>query len=761
MLQASQSLASNRRLNVLANHLSLNVGRADQTDNASSDPHHDVDQQQQQQQLWLAMNETAAIGKGMFSNDNPHPSGSQSLNSTPLTLTDSDTEQLANSIIRGDYRELRQTLFTYFQQHADYYKIFSGYDMTLEDARQKSHDRAIRILKEKFVSPYDILKDPLKISVFINSIPTDASTLVKLSVHFNLFGACIAHLGTSEQLERWLGPKSDFSERLGCFLMSELTHASNVRKLGVTATYDRARNEFVINTPDEGAQKYWIGNAYKSATKGVLFAQCIVDGVNHGVHAFVVPMRDPSTMKVYDGILVRDVGIKMGLNGIDNGMVAFNNYRIPVDHLLSRYAQIKDGKYETSIKNDNVRFAKQIGALLQARLGVGTGCCNALQMALITAIRYAHRRVQFGPPSKDKTKSKSEEEWPLIKYKTHQVRLIPLIAEAYAYHFFASFCMKKYEEYMIGGNRDDLLKTVHLLASASKVMISWRNLAIIQECREACGGQGFLTRNLLPILRIDSEANVTLDGDNHLLLYQISGVLLSEYAKQFAPSKDKSLLTTVLGPGLNAANALYILGKDKINDFWRDGLLKHYANTNEEHLMSKEFLLGALQFRENRLVHTLAAKMHKTSQKFKIEQHMSNGEAQFAAHNLCSTHSIQCGKAYCDKIIAKIFFEKVEYLRSTLGVHSNIYKTMHTLSCIFAMSIIINDPFFLEKKVIGATKSKALKRLREQLVSNVTHCCLSLVDGFGIPDFVLDGTIGSRNENNVALNGYNHKIVDV
>ncbi|KAG2373951.1 hypothetical protein C9374_011616 [Naegleria lovaniensis] len=747
-----------RRLNVLANH--LNIATTTDHNNIQLYPSSSLDHHG-----WLAMNETAALGKGMLS-ATPIQGGSfntNSLNSsTPLTLTDSETEQLANTIIRGDYRELRQTLFTYFQQHADYYKIFSGYDMSLDDARQKSHDRAIRILKEKFVSPYDILKDPLKISVFMNSIPTDASTLVKLSVHFNLFGACIAHLGTSEQLERWLGPKSDFSERLGCFLMSELTHASNVRKLGVTATYDRARNEFVLYTPDEGAQKYWIGNAYKSATKGVLFAQCIVDGVNHGVHAFVVPMRDPSTMKVYDGILVRDVGIKMGLNGIDNGMVAFNNYRIPIDHLLSRYAQIKDGKYETSIKNDNVRFAKHIGALLQARLGVGTGCCNALQMSLTTAIRYAHRRVQFGPPPpKDKTKSKNEEEWPLIKYKTHQMRLMPLVAEAYAYHFFASFCMKKYEEYMIGGNRDDLLKTVHLLASASKVQISWRNLAIIQECREACGGQGYLTRNLLPILRVDSEANVTLDGDNHLLLYQISGVLLSEYAKQFAPSKDKSLLTTVLGPGLNAANALYILGKEKINDLWRDGLLKHYANTNEEHLLSKEFLLGALQFRENRLVHTLAAKMHKTSQKFKIEQHMSNGEAQFAAHNLCSTHSLQCGKAYCDKIIAKIFFEKVEYLKTTLGSHSNIYKAMHTLSCIFAMSIIINDPFFLEKKVIGATKSKALKRLREQLVSNVTHCCLSLVDGFGIPDFVLEGSIGSRNENYVALNGYNHKIVDV
>ncbi|EFC42820.1 Acyl-CoA dehydrogenase [Naegleria gruberi] len=677
---------------------------------------------------------------------------------TSFSLTQQDVHSIANNLLKPDYVELRQKLLDYFTKNQDYFKMYSGYDAKLEECRQKSHDRALKILSQEFVSPIDILKDPLKISLFLNSIPTDVSSLVKLSVHFNLFGACIAHLGTTEQLDKWLGPNSTFSKELGCFLMSELAHASNVRQLAVTATYDSSRNEFIINTPDEGAQKYWIGNAFKSATSGVLFAQCIVDGVNHGIHSFVVPLRDPKTMKVYDNILIRDVGIKMALNGIDNGMVAFNNYRIPASNLLARYAKINNGKYETTIKNENVRFAKHIGALLQARLGVGSGSINALQMALIVAIRYAHRREQFGPPKSN--------EWKLIEYKTHQMRLLPLLAESYAYNFFSSYCMKKYEEYMKSGFKEELLKNLHLLASVSKVVISSRNLDIIQECRESCGGQGVLTRNLLPILRVDSEANVTLDGDNHLLLYQISGVLLTEYAKQFKTLPNvknnvfMSALTNIVGPSVDAINSIYIIGKEGVNDFWRNGLLTHYANTSKDHILSKEFLMGALQYRENRLVHTLASKMYKLTEKYKSLNNNTH-TAQYLAHNEASTHSLNCAKAYCDKIIGQIFFEQLDSIKSSMGVYSNVYKIMQTMCQLFVLSIIAKDPFFLAKKVVGASKFKAIKKLREELATSLAGNSLQLIDAFAIPDFVLDGSIGARNFHYITLNGYNHEIQDM
>ncbi len=40
------------------------------------------------------------------------------------------------------------------------------------------------------------------------------------------------------------------------------------------------------------------------------------------------------------GIEVGDIGAKMGLVALDNGYVAFNNFRIPRENMLMRYAEV-------------------------------------------------------------------------------------------------------------------------------------------------------------------------------------------------------------------------------------------------------------------------------------------------------------------------------------------------------------------------------------------------------------------------------------
>ena len=87
-----------------------------------------------------------------------------------------------------------------------------------------------------------------------------------------------------------------------------------------TATFDPKTQEFVMNSPDFESAKCWAGLLGKVATHALVFAQLITpDNKSHGLHAFIVPVRDPETFDVFPNLTVGDMNEKLGLNGIDNG----------------------------------------------------------------------------------------------------------------------------------------------------------------------------------------------------------------------------------------------------------------------------------------------------------------------------------------------------------------------------------------------------------------------------------------------------------
>lgn len=77
---------------------------------------------------------------------------------------------------------------------------------------------------------------------------------------------------------------------------------------------------FYLHTPDHEAVKCWTGNMGDNATHAIVYAQLYTpDGVCQGLHSFVVPIRDPVNMTTYPGLLIGDMGKKLGLNGVANG----------------------------------------------------------------------------------------------------------------------------------------------------------------------------------------------------------------------------------------------------------------------------------------------------------------------------------------------------------------------------------------------------------------------------------------------------------
>ncbi len=225
----------------------------------------------------------------------------------------------------------------------------------------------------------------------------DLSLLVKIGVQFGLFGGAVLHLGTAQHHERYL---SDIAAmRLpGCFAMTETGHGSNVQALETTATYDAQAQEFVVHTPSDAARKDYIGNAARDGRMAAVFAQLIVGGEQRGVHALLVPLRDERGEPL-PGIRIEDCGAKLGLDGVDNGRIWFDQVRVPREALLDRYAQVApDGTYVSAIENPTKRFFTMLGTLIQGRVSVGGASISASKVALTIAVHHALRRRQFGPP---------------------------------------------------------------------------------------------------------------------------------------------------------------------------------------------------------------------------------------------------------------------------------------------------------------------------------------------------------------------------
>jgi acyl-CoA oxidase len=372
------------------------------------------------------------------------------------------------------------------------------------------------------------------IAGFEEFVTADPSLQIKAGVQWGLFGAAVLHLGTERHHDRLLPGIMDLTVP-GAFAMTETGHGSDVASIGTTATYDPETQEFVVDTPFRGAWKDYLGNAAVHAKACVLFAQLITNGVNHGVHAFYLPIRDDNGAFL-SGIGGEDDGLKGGLNGVDNGRLHFDNVRVPRENLLNRYGDVsEDGTYTSPIESPGRRFFTMLGTLVQGRVSLDGSSTIGAALALQIAITYGSQRRQF-------TAGSETDEEVLLDYQRHQRRLIPRLATTYAQTFAHDKLLVKFDEVFSGkSDTDDDRQDLETLAAALKSLSTWHALDTLQEAREACGGAGFLAENRLVGLRQDLDIYVTFEGDNNVLLQLVSKRLLGDYAKRLKKADPSTL----------------------------------------------------------------------------------------------------------------------------------------------------------------------------------------------------------------------------
>jgi len=567
----------------------------------------------------------------------------------------------------------------------------------------------------------------------------DLSFTVKSGVQFSLWGGSVLNLGTERHRRQYFDEIA--SLRLpGCFAMTELKHGSNVAALQTEAVLDVAADEWVVHTPDEGAIKWWIGNAAEDGLAATVFARLKVPSsdpaaaaaaaaaapasaaapsaaappppfsqslVDHGVHAFIVPLRDPRTGALLPGVEIHDCGYKVGLNGVDNGAIRFTRVRVPRGNLLDRFASVdRSGAYSSPLPSEGKRFGATLGELTGGRVGLCSASVGVLKGAATIAVRYCAGRQQFGPPG-------GAAEVAVLDYQSLQQRLMPVVATAYVYGFARDALVLKYAEAK-RTRAPALVEEVHALSAGLKARVTSFTAESLSTCREACGGHGYAAVNRLGALRSDHDIFQTFEGDNTVLLQQVAATLLKAYRQQFrgAPvASSAQYLAQYLGG--------YVLPHNP--------LVTH--EVSERHLRSPAFLRAALRHRTARLLFTLARRMRA--------QRARQGGSHFAAWNACLGHILALATAHVDSVSFDAASEAAERCPDR-----DCRRALRACAELFALRAVAGDALFRNDEYVAPAKAKAISRLIVRLCAELRGVALPLVDAWAIPDFILRAPIG-------------------
>ncbi|KAI5077659.1 hypothetical protein GOP47_0007483 [Adiantum capillus-veneris] len=559
---------------------------------------------------------------------------------------------------------------------------------TMEEQREMTLKRIKFLLKKGVFQGYLTSNNPglflSRAAVFESLGNFDHSLGVKVSLQYNLWGGAIQFLGTKRHHDKWLKDTEEYVIR-GCFAMSELGHGSNVRGIETVATYDVSSEEFILDTPCESAQKYWIGGAANDATHAVVFSQLYVDGKHQGVHAFIVNIRDQQGTAA-PRVRIADCGHKLGLNGVDNGRIWFDRVCVPRENLLNAVADVSpDGRYISNIPDLDKRFAAFMAPLTGGRVTIAINSIYKAKLGLSIAIHFTSTCCASVFELDGSTF--------LLDHPSYQHRLLPLLARTYA----MSFAGKELKCLYAKRTSTDI-KDIHLLSSGYKALFTWHNIRTLQECGAVCGYQGQLSENRLGQLMVEFDSQSTFEGDNTILLQQVSKSLLLEYQSSLRKKKP------IKGLGLEHLNGLPpVVGSSCESCFLQD----------------RSFQLSVFHLRERDLLHQLSRE---------VSQRTSEGSSLNDALSLSYRTIKDLGLAFSERCV----------LNSLLRAEDNevllpVKLHLGLLRSLYALSVFEEYPVFLRNGYVTPKQSQAIQQEVTGLCARIRPHALALVESFGIP----------------------------
>ncbi|WP_447002942.1 acyl-CoA dehydrogenase [Saccharothrix isguenensis] len=532
----------------------------------------------------------------------------------------------------------------------------------------------------------------------------DLSVMVKAGVQWGLFGGAVQALGTAEHHDRYLRAIIDL-ELPGCFAMTETGHGSDVQNLRTTATYDPSTEEFVVHTPDVSARKDYIGNAARDGRMAVVFAQLVTGGEGRGVHAVLVPIRDGDGAPT-PGVRIEDCGPKAGLNGVDNGRLWFDEVRVPRANLLNRYGDVApDGTYSSAIEGEGRRFFTMLGTLVRGRISVAGGAGSATKKALTLAVRYGDTRRQFTRPD-------TGAEVVVLDYLAHQRRLLPALATSYALHFAQEEMVAALHD--VGDDRQQ--RELESRAAGLKAVATWHATQTIQTCREACGGAGYLSENLIAGLKADTDVFTTFEGDNTVLLQLVAKGLLTSYRDHVGDLDPWGMARFVADQAVSVV----------IERTAARAIIDRLVSGSSDALLDRGWQLRQFEDREKHVLEGLARRLRRAS-----------AENAFDVFNAAQDHVLHAARVHVDRVVLEAFVAAVDRCGDPSAA-----TLLDQVCDLYALSTIEADrAWFLEHGRLTPQRAKAVSQAVNELCGRLRPHARTLVDAFGIPETLLTAPI--------------------